>query len=132
MKMSLSKSEKSVFQFSKITTDNAKRSNEKVLNSAKSDEEEPEPGQDSGQPAEGEAGGESGGVLSSEGIIAIILLSSAALAFLLLYLAISRHLPLHLTNCSYFPQDLTDKTEEFDDQNNCEDEFVYISPLTSV
>ena len=133
--MSLSKSDvNGVFHFSKISPDNAKRSNEKVRDPAKSEEVERGPGAGghSSHPAEeGEEEEEPVSVLSSEGIITIILLSSAALLFLL-YLAISRHLPLHLTNCSYFPQDLTDKTEEFDDQNNCEDEFVYISPLTSV
>ena len=134
--MSLSKSDvNGVFQFSKISTDNAKRSNEKVRAPAKPDEIEswPGSGNQSSHPAgEGEAEGEPGSGLSSDGIITIVLLSSAALVFLLLYLAISSRLPLHLSDCSYFPEDLTDKTEEFDDQNNCEDEFVYISPLTSV
>ena len=128
--MSLSKSDvNGVFQFSKISTDNAKRSNEKVRDSAKSDEVEPGPG--SGQEEEEEEGGQPVSVLSSEGMVTIVLISTGALVFLL-YLAITRHLPLHLTDCSYFPQDLTDKTEEFEDENNCEDEFVYISPLTSV
>ena len=132
--MSLSKSDvNGVFQFSKISRDNAKSSNEKVLDSAKPDEG-PGSGNHSSHPDEEEEEmvGEPVSVLSSEGIITIILLSTVALVFLLLYLAICRHLPLNLTNCSYFPQDLTDKTEEFDEQNNCEDEFVYISPLTSV
>ena len=125
VKMSLSKSDvNGVFQFSKISTvDNAKRPNKEVRAPAKTDEVEP---------AEKEGGEQPGRGLSSEGILTIIILLSAAALGFLLCLAISRHLPPHLTNCSYFPQDLTDKTEESEDQNNCEDEFVYISPLTSV
>ena len=131
VKMSLSKSDvNGVFQFSKISRDNAKISNEKVRSPASSNkvEQGPGPGIHSSQPEE-EGEGEPVSVLSSEGIITIILLSSSALVFLL-YLAVSRVHPL--SNCSYFPQDMTDKTEESDDQNNCDDEFVYISPLTSV
>ena len=69
------------------------------------------------------------GEVHSEGVIISIVLLSGSIIFLV-YLTVSRQ--SLLGQCSYFPQDLTDKTDAEADEVEDEDEFVYISPLTSV
>lgn len=126
--MSLSKSDvNGTFQFSKISIDNAKTSSQKVVEQAKSFEMEAR-----NRSSELEVGGEESNSeeVHSEGVIISIVLLSGSIIFLV-YFTVSRQ--TLLGQCSYFPQDLTDKTDDAEaDEAEDEDEFVYISPLTSV
>ena len=125
--MSLSKSDvDGTFQFSKISIDNAKTYRHKVMDQAKSIEI-----QSRNRSSKLEVDGEESNSeeLQSNRVILSILLVSGTIS-ILVYLTVSR---LNvLSHCSYFPQDLTGKDEDDEDEKADEDEFVYISPLTSV
>ena len=131
VKMSLSKSNvNGTFQFSKISIDNAKTSSNKVKEPAKSPKMEVRPGPADQSPESGRVGEDTGPVRLDSGALVITGLVITAGLTAGLYFVMSRNI---LDDCSYFPQDMTDKPDDVeDDQNNCDDEFVYISPLTAV
>ena len=127
VKMSLSKSDvDGTFQFSKISIDNAKTYRHKVVDQAKSIEIESR-----NRSSKVEVDGEESNSeeLQSNGVILSILLLSGTIS-ILVYLTVSRL--NFLSHCSYFPQDLTDKADDEEDEKADEDEFVYISSLSSV
>ena len=127
VKMSLSKSDvDGTFQFSKISIDNAKTYRHKVVDQAKSIEIESR-NRSSKLEVDGEESNSE--ELQSNGVILSILLLSGTIS-ILVYLTVSRL--NFLSHCSYFPQDLTDKADDEEDEKADEDEFVYISSLTSV
>ena len=127
VKMSLSKSDvDGTFQFSKISIDNAKTYRHKVVDQAKSIEIESR-NRSSKLEVDGEESNSE--ELQSNGVILSILLLSGTIS-ILVYLTVSRL--NFLSHCSDFPQDLTDKADDEEDEKADEDEFVYISSLTSV